>query len=135
MSDFTVRRRAAFSETDAAGLVHFSRMFCYAEDAEHAFFRSLGFPLSEAVEGHRYAWPRVNSSCDFQAPLRWDEEFEVSLTVSRLGKSSITFTAHIDTAAGRIAELSSTSVCCRLQPDGGLSKVEIPAVLRKALES
>ena len=34
-----LQRRVEFSETDAAGIVHFSNFFRYMEGAEHAFLR------------------------------------------------------------------------------------------------
>ena len=39
--EFTITRRVEFSETDMAGIVHFSNFCRYMEHAEHAFFRSL----------------------------------------------------------------------------------------------
>ena len=44
-SEFTVRRRVEFSETDMAGIVHYSNFFRYMETVEHAFYRSLGFSV------------------------------------------------------------------------------------------
>jgi len=41
--EFKVVRRVEFSDTDMAGIVHYSNFFRYMETAEHAFFRSLGF--------------------------------------------------------------------------------------------
>ena len=40
---YTTTRRVTFAETDLAGILHFSNSFRYMEEAEHAFFRSLGF--------------------------------------------------------------------------------------------
>jgi acyl-CoA thioester hydrolase len=42
--EYKVRRRVEFSETDMAGIVHYSNFFRYMEAAEHEFFRSLGSP-------------------------------------------------------------------------------------------
>ncbi|MEQ2009187.1 MAG: acyl-CoA thioesterase, partial [Limisphaerales bacterium] len=44
-SEFKALRRVEFSETDMAGIVHYSNFFKYMETAEHAFFRSLGFSI------------------------------------------------------------------------------------------
>ena len=40
--DFNVERRVEFSETDMAGIMHYSNFFRFMETAEHAFYRSLG---------------------------------------------------------------------------------------------
>jgi hypothetical protein len=42
---FTCTERVQFSDTDMAGIVHFSNFFRYMERVEHAFFRSLGFSI------------------------------------------------------------------------------------------
>ena len=41
-----IRRRVEFSETDMAGIVHYSNFFRYMEAAEHEFFRALGFSVT-----------------------------------------------------------------------------------------
>jgi acyl-CoA thioester hydrolase len=40
--EFRITRRVEFSETDMAGIVHFSNFFRYMETAEHAFFPVTG---------------------------------------------------------------------------------------------
>ena len=40
--EFEVTRHVEFSETDMAGVMHFSNFFRFMEAAEHGFFRSLG---------------------------------------------------------------------------------------------
>ena len=43
VSTFITHRRVEFSDTDMAGIVHFANFYRYMEQAEHDFFRSLGF--------------------------------------------------------------------------------------------
>ena len=40
--EFKVQRRVEFSETDMAGIMHYSNFFRFMETAEHAFYRDLG---------------------------------------------------------------------------------------------
>ena len=69
-----------FSETDMAGIVHFSNFFRYMERAEASFFRELGFPLVYIGTDETRGWPRVRANASFQAPLYFEEEFEVLWT-------------------------------------------------------
>ncbi|MGJ8676538.1 MAG: acyl-CoA thioesterase [Akkermansiaceae bacterium] len=78
------QRRVSFADTDAAGVVHFARLLCYAEEAEHDFLAELGIPLLE-----NGGWPRVKISCDYLAPLRVSDEVEVSISIAKVGKSSL----------------------------------------------
>ena len=43
--EFKATRRVEFSDTDMAGIVHFSKFFQYMETVEHGFFRALGFSV------------------------------------------------------------------------------------------
>ena len=45
VSEYRLRRRVQFYETDAAGIVHFSWFFRYMEEAEHALWREAGLML------------------------------------------------------------------------------------------
>lgn len=91
---YTHRRRVVFSETDLAGIMHFSNFFRWMEETEHAFYRSLGLsvhPLHNGVSETRVGWPRVRATCDYRAPLKFEEELDVELLVSELRSKSISY--------------------------------------------
>lgn len=90
-SSYTMTRRVAFSETDAAGIVHFSNFFRYMEDAEHAFLRSLGLSVHRQHGDRVEGFPRVSASCDYRRPLRFEEAFSVYLTVAEKNEKSIEY--------------------------------------------
>ncbi|MEZ5301449.1 MAG: thioesterase family protein [Verrucomicrobiales bacterium] len=92
-SSHTIQRRVQFAETDAAGIVHFSEFFRSMEEAEHDFYRSLGFSVfpHEALPGEEVGWPRVHASCDYRAPLRFEEVFAVEVIVEAVRARSIRF--------------------------------------------
>lgn len=85
---FHHRNRVTFADTDASGWVHFPKFFRFVEEAEHAFLRERGLLVFDRALG---GWPRVNVSCDFLRPLRFDDEVETRLTLESLGASSITW--------------------------------------------
>lgn len=88
--EFKLTRRVEFSETDMAGIVHFANYFRYMEATEHAFYRSLGLRIhGDGPNG--VGWPRVSVSCDFKAPLRYDEAFEAHLEVAEKRTKSLTY--------------------------------------------
>ena len=90
-SEFKVTRRVEFSETDMAGIVHYSNFFRYMEVAEHGFFRSLGFSVVTAQVDPPVGWPRVHAECDYQLPLRFEDEIEIHLLVSEKRTKSLTY--------------------------------------------
>jgi acyl-CoA thioester hydrolase len=114
---FRLRRRVEFSETDMAGIVHYSNFFRYMESAEHAFFRSLGFSIVTREVDPPVGWPRVHASCDYMAPLRFEDEFEVHLLVTEKKSKSLTYEFRFRKIDGdvsvEIARGALTVVCVR----------------------
>lgn len=88
---FTETRRIEFAETDLAGIVHFANYFRYMEATEHAFYRSLGLSVNPTREGNSFGWPRVAASCDYTAPLRFEDELEIQLLVREKRSKSLTY--------------------------------------------
>jgi len=89
---FTQQFVVEFAETDMAGIAHFSNLFRWMERCEHAFYRSLEGIDDVAVNFETgTGFPRVHAEADYQAPLCFGDEVEVSLEVQKLGKSSITY--------------------------------------------
>lgn len=80
-SSFTYRRRVEFADTDTANVIHFTALFRFMEEAEHAFYRSLGAVAYEWRDDRAVGMPRVAASCDFLAPVRYGDEIDVRLTV------------------------------------------------------
>ena len=74
--EHTSTRKIEFSETDMAGLVHFSNFFKYMETAERDFFEAAGVDLIHTKPGELVGWPRARAECKFSAPY-------VSATSSR----------------------------------------------------
>lgn len=124
-----------------AGIVHFANFFRFMERAEHAFFRSLGLSIVErrdpSMEGNPVGWPRVHASCDFIAPLRFEDEVEVELLVEELRTRSIRYLFRVRKLDGTLAaEGRIAAVCVQKDPEkGGMKAVEIPSRVREKLEA
>jgi YbgC/YbaW family acyl-CoA thioester hydrolase len=79
------RSRVAWIDTDAGGRIHFTAAFRWAEAAETALLRSLGL-LDDWSD-----YPRRAVEAEYLAVLRFEDEFEVELTLEKVGTSSITY--------------------------------------------
>ncbi len=88
--EFKATRRVEFSDTDMAGIMHYSNFFRFMETAEHGFFRSLGFSIV-ARGDEKVGWPRVHAECDYKAPLRFEDEVEIHLYVSEKRSKSLSY--------------------------------------------
>src|SRR5579871_1939600 len=89
--EFKAVRRVEFSETDMAGIVHYSNFFRYMETAEHGFFRSLGYSVVMNHFATPMGWPRVHAECDYRHPLRFEDEVEVHLLVTKKRPKSLSY--------------------------------------------
>ena len=118
-------RRVQFSETDVAGIVHFSNFFRYFEDAEHALWRAAG--LSIHPEHSAIGWPRVAASCQYHRPLRFEQEFEIAVQISEMTSRTIAYAGEITSHGERIATGSWKIACVSRLPDGRMKSAEIPA--------
>jgi YbgC/YbaW family acyl-CoA thioester hydrolase len=135
--EFKLTRRIEFAETDMAGIVHFSNFFRMMEVTEHAFFRSLGFSIHGHDAGTTTGWPRVSATCDFRAPLRFEEEVEIHLLVAEMRTRSIRYAFIFRKAADgiEVARGEVTSVCATVEKSTGkLSAVPIPDAIRNAIQ-
>jgi len=128
--EFEITRRVEFSETDLAGIMHFSNFFRFMESAEHAFFRSLGFSVAECRYGREVCLPRVHAECDYAVPLRFEDEVRVCLLVERKGRCSLTyqfrFNRVTDSSTVEVARGRLTVASAARQPDGSFKAVPLP---------
>jgi acyl-CoA thioester hydrolase len=133
---FRATRRVEFRDTDAAGIVHFSAFFNYMEEVEHAFLRSLGLRVIMRDASGTLGWPRVAATCQYQAPVRFEDVLDVELSIRRVGEKSVTYSFTFAHAGRSIAHGEITTVCCRVPSDGVPRSIAIPAeilaLLRKA---
>ena len=120
------RRRVQFADTDAAGVVHFSRLLCYAEEAEHALLDECGI----AILGDG-GWPRVSVSCDYLAPVRMGDTVEVTISVEELGRSSVSWLFLMSKGEEAVARGSMKTV--RVDATG--RAVELPDEWRELLRT
>src|SRR5690606_11474448 len=115
------RRRVNFAETDLAGIAHFSNFFRWMEEAEHAFYRSLGLSVHPAagMPDEGTGWPRLRAAADYRLPLRFEEEFEVELIVEEMrGKAirySFRFWKNPDDPAARLQAATGELVVVAVQ--------------------
>ncbi|MEO0444843.1 MAG: thioesterase family protein [Verrucomicrobiota bacterium] len=134
------QRIVEFSETDLAGIVHFSNFFRYMESAEHAFYRSLGFTVHDfrvGEDGTRLGWPRVHAEADYRLPLRFEETVDIELVIEEVRNRSVRYQFGFwkqDQDEDRVlAATGRMSVVCVAFQNGGMESISIPDGVRQLL--
>jgi YbgC/YbaW family acyl-CoA thioester hydrolase len=136
--EYHITRRVEFSETDMAGIVHFSNFFRYMESVEHAFLRSLGFSVVLDREDPPKGFPRVHADCDYKRPLRFEDLLEIRLLIAAKGQRSIKYQIRFTRLEPGPAEMIALGhvavVCVQKNPDGRFLPVPIPEALASQIE-
>ncbi len=132
---FQMNRRVEFADTDMAGIAHFASFFHYMEEVEHAFLRSLGTSVYVPEGDGHISWPRVAASCDYRAPVRFEDVLNAELYLERLGRTSLHY-RHLMHHDGRlIAEGRISAVYCRFRPGVAPEPLPLPEAIRARGES
>lgn len=87
---FHFRKRVRYAEIDAQAVVFNSRYLEYFDIGITEYWRAVGvydrWPERESPEFHV-----ARAEVDFKAPILLDEEFDICVRCSRVGRSSMTF--------------------------------------------
>jgi YbgC/YbaW family acyl-CoA thioester hydrolase len=120
-------RRLRWADADAAGRLHFPRIFEVIEEAETELFRSLELPTD--VRRRKFDFPRVNVNCNFLRVIKLDAPYRLRFSVGQLGRSSIRYDYQVFDEEGELA-IDGTMTVVVMQEG---NRIEIPAELRKLL--
>jgi len=131
---FVTTRRVEFSDTDAAGIVHFVAFFRMMEQAEHDLLRSVGLSVVMHDLAGTVSWPRVSAKCEFTAAARFEDLLEIEVRIARLGKRSITYAHRFLRDGKELATGEITAVCCRIKDGKPPKSIDIPAAMVKKLK-
>src|SRR5436190_21671458 len=132
---FVTSRRVEFSDTDAAGIMHFTAFFRMMEQAEHDLLRSIDISVVMHDSAGKISWPRAGARCDFQAAARFEEVLQIEVRVTRLGKRSVTYSYRFLRDGQVLATGDITAVCCRIKEGAVPKSMPIPAAIAKKLRA
>jgi 4-hydroxybenzoyl-CoA thioesterase len=129
---FTYATPVRFADVDHAGIVYYPRFFHYFHLAFEELWRQRIGPraYSELLDRDRVGFPAVRAECDFKGPLKFGDTAEIVVSVSRLGKTSITFRYIVYKAAddsGRERSLAAKgSVVCAVVDLAAFAAIPVP---------
>ena len=85
MNGYKHRIVVPFQDTDMAGVVHYTKLLGYVEQAEHAALESVDVPVISSKGG----FPKVHIECDYRAPVRFGDEVDVVITLREISDKSL----------------------------------------------
>jgi 4-hydroxybenzoyl-CoA thioesterase len=134
MPAFTFTTPVRFSDVDHAGIVYYPRFFHFFHVAFEELWRArLGArAYVELIDGERVGFPAVHAECDFKGPLRFGDDAEIELAITRLGEKSVTFRYRVHRASDR-ALAADGKVVCAVTDLARMEAIPIPARVRELL--
>jgi acyl-CoA thioester hydrolase len=121
-----LERRLRWADSDAAGRLHFPRIFELVEEAESELVRRIDWPMNRSMG---YDFPRVHVECRFIRVIELDARFRLRFAVGKLGRTSMRYDYQVFDADGELA-IEGTMTVVVLQNG---KPTEIPPTLRAAL--
>ncbi|WP_370398891.1 acyl-CoA thioesterase [Sulfitobacter sp. JB4-11] len=112
---FIHREKILFRHCDPAGIVFYPRYFEMMNDTVEAFFdQVLAFPFSKMHQTSGI--PTVEINTTFSAPSRLGDDLEISLTCTKIGRTSLGL-AH-DAKCGGERRFAATSTIVFIDLEG-----------------
>jgi len=130
---FTRTVAIRFSHCDPAGVVYFPHYFdMFNGLIEDWYTEQLGVDYSKLILSDRHGFPYVHIETDFKIPSRMGEHLDLTLLLTRIGRSSLTVTivGHLAGAERLRARLVTTMTSLETQ-----RSVELPHALRQKFEA
>ncbi len=134
MSPFVAEHRANFSDTDAAGIVHFSTMLLWVEATEEALFRDLGLDFLKQDGARASGFPRVRVECDYLAPVHRGDLVSVALVPADVGDKRLAWSFEAKVEGRTVAKGSLITVYAWREGQGPMSAALIPLEVKNALQ-
>jgi len=130
---FAHRQRVRFGETDMQGVVYYANYLLFAEVGRVAYLRELGIDYVRDLIANGVDFTIGEASVRYQAPLRFDDEYDIRVRVGEIRGSSWAFEYAFDRADGQRCAIGST-VQVIIDPKTRRA-ARIPGGLRAVLEA
>lgn len=130
---FTVTRDIRFSDSDPAGIVFYAEFFRMFNDLfEDWLVKHLGIDFAHQFQEEQRMFPLVHVEVDFKEARRMGQTMDLTLILTRLGRSSIGYdiVCHDD----GLEILHASFVTC-VASKKTMETIEIPADIRTKMES
>jgi len=96
------RRKVRYWDVDSNAHVFNARYFIYFDDAMTDFFEATGLDFG-ALGGDGPVWVTAHAECDFKGEGNVGDVLATSVSVERLGNSSVTFALEtVEETSGRV---------------------------------
>jgi 4-hydroxybenzoyl-CoA thioesterase len=131
MGSFRTRIPVRFADVDHAGIVYYPVFLHYFHVTFEEMFRERmgAAAYVSLLDERKIGFPAVATRTSYSAPLRFGDEVDVEMSVTRLGGKSITFAYRATRVADQVLSAEGEVVCAVVDLVG-FQAVSIPEDLR-----
>lgn len=108
MAPFVIRQRVRFGETDAQQVVYYANYLLYAEVGRMAYLREIGVEWLRGLPALGLDFTIGEATVRYRAPLRFDDEFDIKVSMGEIRRASFSLDYTIDRADGLHCAKAST---------------------------
>ena len=84
--------KVRFGDIDHAGIAYYPNLYHYFHIAFEDFFEEfVGTPYPEVLDREKLGFPTVKVQTEFLEPIRYGETLKITITVPRIGRTSVDF--------------------------------------------
>ena len=130
---FAHRQRVRFGETDLQGVVYYGNYLLFAEVGRMEYLRALGIDYKRDLIEKGVDFTMGEANVRYQAPLHFDDEFDIRVRVGEIRGFSWAFEYAFDRADGQRCAVGYT-VQVIVDPKTARA-ARIPADLRAIFEA
>lgn len=132
MAAFRHPLRVRFNECDPQGIVFNANFLTYADIAITELYREAFGSWQAPMDEHGIDMVVAEANVRYRAPLRFDEEFELVVSMGRIGETSTTTLVAIERSGEHVAAVEVRHVVIGA---ASRAKTPIPAAVREALQA
>ena len=128
---FRHRVRVRYGEIDSQAVLFHARYLDYADIAITEYFRGLGISFASGPETPEFHVAKA--TVEYKAPIRYDEEIDLTVRTLKLGRSSLTLSIEFRGAGEQDARAMVEEIYVHVDLTSGKS-APLPAWVRAAIE-
>jgi 1,4-dihydroxy-2-naphthoyl-CoA hydrolase len=129
---FTYNRTVRFQDTDAAGVVYFTKVLGICHEAYEESLEASSINIKDFFMNSSVAFPIVHASVDFLRPMFVGDKLLISLIPQKIGGDKFEITYEITVAEVVVAKAITRHVCIDVT---SRSKQELPDEIVQWLET
>jgi acyl-CoA thioester hydrolase len=129
---FWHHERVRFRDVDLQQIVYYGKYLDYFDNALYEYLRSLGFETRILNDRHGFDTSVVHVDIDYLSPATFDDQLDIGLRVTRMGRSSfdVTFEVRVServACRARLVLVNFDAESARARP--------LPPTIREAIEA